>query len=188
MDKCWFVLEQVHYPPPPDDNIRQGIPSAPLCLGHLIPSLRQLDHVINATEFLPFERRMKPSRPTTRHEFEWDHASSREVGVFARASLPLAGVVPGVEATASIGGLFSRKVADHRRFASLEQWITCPTRTYVDKCLKTAEVQDYIRRASAVPGWWWTMYMITGLAIARGVGGMRTSESKGVALVQGVGW
>jgi hypothetical protein len=187
MDKCWFVLKQVHYYPAPDDSIKQGIPDAPLCLGHLVPSLRHLDHVINATEFLPFEKRMKPSRPTTRHDFVWNHEAEREVGVLAKASVPLAGVVPGVDATATVGALFSKQVSNYRQFGALEQWITSPTRAYINRCLRTEEVQGHIKRASSVPGWW-TMYMITGLAIARGVQRMQTSEGKGVTLVQGVGW
>jgi hypothetical protein len=187
MDKCWFVLKQVHYYPPPDDCIRQGIPEAPLCLGHLVPSLRQLDHVINAEEFVPFEKRMMPSCATTRHDFVWDQTHSREVGVLGRASLPLVGAVPGVEASAALGGLFSKHVANYHRFSSLEQWITSPTRSYINKCLRTREVQEHIARASAVRGWW-TMYMITGLAIARGVGVMKTTEKQAVDLVNSVGW
>ncbi|KAK4150681.1 hypothetical protein C8A00DRAFT_36698 [Chaetomidium leptoderma] len=153
MDKCWFVLKQVHYYPPSDDAIRQGTPDAPLCLGYLIPSLRHLDHVINATEFLPFERRMKPSRPTSRHDFVWDYAAEREVGLLGRASLSIAGIIPGVDATATMGALFSKK------------------------CLATEEVQDHTRRTSSIAGGW-TLYMITGLVIARGVRGTKNGLQK----------
>ena len=186
MDKCWFVLRQPTYRPPPDDSLSRGIPDGPLCLGHLIPSLRHLDVVINNDEFVPFERKMMPGQPTTTHNFTWDSDATRTVGVLGEASVPIASGIPGLDATASVGVLFGKRIANYERFARLDQWTTFPSRRYVDMCLKKQEVVDYISRSSSMLGAW-TMYMVTGLAVARGCGVRAARESRGVALHGGVG-
>ena len=107
MDKCWFVLKQA-YEPPPDDSLRQGTPDGPLCLGHLVRNPKQLDHVVNLVEFVPFERRMMPAKPHTRVNFTWDHATGRDVGLLGFACLPTAAAA-GVDVSASIGACSENK-------------------------------------------------------------------------------
>ena len=142
MEKCWFVLRHPTYQPPPDDSIRQGVPDGRLCLGHLLPNLRDLDAVINRREFEPFELDMMPGQPSTSYNFSWDDHHSRAVGVMGKASVPIASGIPGLDAEASIGALFRRKVASHHHFARLDYWITFPSRLYVHECLKRQEVSD----------------------------------------------
>ena len=186
MDKCWFVLRQPTYRPPPDDSIRQGIPDGPLCLGHLVPSLRDLDAVINRQDFEPFEMEKMPGQPSTTYDFTWSDSSSRAVGVLGKASVPIASGIPGLDATASVGALFGKKVANYSHFARLDYWMTFPSRLYVNDCLRRRQVDDHIKRVSTIFGGW-TMYMVTGLAVARGCGERMAGEKSGVVLHGGVG-
>lgn len=186
MDKCWFVLKQTHYPPPPDESLQKGKPDGPLCLGHLIPSLRQLDQVINVEEFRDFMPKMKVWRSDT-IDFTLDQSTGRDVGLSGQASFPIANGIPGVNATASIGALFGKRVANHYQFSRLEKYIVNPTTTWINDSIDTDEVKNYIKRTSRLGRW--KMYLISGIAIARAGAGAKTtaSESKGVALQGGVG-
>lgn len=183
MDKCWFVLKQA-YEPPPDDSLRRGSPDGPLCLGHIIPSLSQLDHVVNREEFVPFERKMMPGKPHTRINFSWDDEKCRELGLMGTAKVPIAAVA-GVDVSASIGGLFSKRVTNRHEFSRLDQWTMTPSRPYVNQCLNAKEVEEHIKRTRAIYGRW-KIYMVTGLMIARGRAFSSTSESKGVVALNGV--
>ncbi|KAG7290047.1 hypothetical protein NEMBOFW57_000039 [Staphylotrichum longicolle] len=118
-------------------------------------------------DFEPFEMEMMPGQPSTTYNFTWSDSSSRAVGVLGKASVPIASGIPGLDATASIGALFGKKVANYSHFARLDYWMTFPSRLYVNDCLRRREVEDHIKRVSSIFGGW-TMYMITGLAIARG--------------------
>lgn len=185
MDKCWFVLKQTHYPPPPDESLLRGIPDGPLCLGHLVPSLRQLDQVINVEEFKEFPRKMRVWRHDT-IDFTLDQSTGRDVGVLGQASLPLLGSIPGVNGTASIGALFSKRVANHYQFSRLEQYIISPPAAWIAASIDTDEVREHIRRTTNKLGRW-KMYLITGIAVARAGARTASTESKGIALHGGVG-
>ncbi|GAB1321061.1 hypothetical protein MFIFM68171_11271 [Madurella fahalii] len=184
MDKCWFVLKQTHYPPPPDESLRKGKPDGPLCLGHLIPSLRQLDQVINMEEFVDFMPKMKVWRSDT-IDFTFDQNTGRDVGLLGQVSLPVAEGIPGVNATASVGALFSKRATNHYQFSRLELYIMNPTTAWINDSIDTAEVKDYIKRTSKFGRW--KMYLISGIAIARAGAKITSSESSGIALQGGVG-
>ena len=133
--------------------------------------------MINRCEFEPFELDMMPDQPSTSYNFSWDDHHSRAVGVMGKASVPIASGIPGLDVEASTGALFSRRVASHHHFARLN--------LYVHECLKRQEVSDHIKRISSVVGVW-TIYMITGLAVARGCGASAVAKQSGVTWHGGI--
>ncbi len=180
MERCWFILRHSTYRPPSDESLRWGLPDGPLCLGHLVSNLGSLD-VINRRDFEPFPEDMMPGQPSTTHDLPWSDDDSRTVGVTGTTSLPILNGIPGVDAEATVGAVFRKRVARHHNFARLDFWTTSPSRLYVSKCLELREVSEHIKRVSSLFGAW-SMYMITGLAVARGCGPSRMTEKTGVIM------
>ncbi|KAK0704349.1 hypothetical protein B0H67DRAFT_499314 [Lasiosphaeris hirsuta] len=185
MEKCWFALAQTHYPPPSPESMHRGAPDAPLALGHLVPNLRHLDQVINASAVEPFPRAMYIHGPFRMADFAWKDDQNTDVSVLARAGAPLLGMVPGVEASGTLGGLFRRRVERWWEFEGLEMYTVNPTRAYIDRVLAGEEVKKYIERVKVLGGW--TVFMVTGLAVARGKTRFGVTVERGTGGVGGVG-
>jgi hypothetical protein len=49
MENCWFRLKQTHFPPPtlPIDTNGVGTGNGAICLGHIMVSMKELDHMDN---------------------------------------------------------------------------------------------------------------------------------------------
>ncbi|KAK3339885.1 hypothetical protein B0T25DRAFT_364479 [Lasiosphaeria hispida] len=184
MEKCWFALTQTTYPPPSLESMRLGTPDAPLSLGHLIPNLRHLDQVINPSAIEPFPRAMYINGPFKMADFAWKDDQNTNVSVLARAAAPLLGAVPGVEASGTLGGLFRRRVERWWEFECLETYTVNPTRAYIDRVLAAEEVRGHIERVKMLGGW--TVFMVTGLAVARGRTGFGVRVERGTGGVLGV--
>lgn len=97
-------------------------------------------------------------------------------------------MIPGFDGFASIGGMFAKKVQNHWDFECLETYIIQPTRMYVYKSVEGRAVQEYLERNkrlgilnSA------TLYMITGLAVARGKTTTVSTTGREHGVVGGVG-
>lgn len=87
MEKCWFSLTQTHYAPPTPESMRAGRPTGPLSLGHIIPSLKHLDQVVNAEGFEPFPPGMQICGPNRMMNFVWSEAKARDVVCAKRGSV-----------------------------------------------------------------------------------------------------
>ncbi|KXX82511.1 hypothetical protein MMYC01_201244 [Madurella mycetomatis] len=118
-------------------------------------------------------------------DFTLDQSTGHDVGLSGQASFPIANGIPGVNATASIGALFGKRVANHYQFSRLEKYITNPTTTWINDSIDTDEVKEYIKRTSRFGRW--KMYLISGIAIARAGAKTTASKSKEIALQGGVG-
>lgn len=172
MESCWFVLKQSHYPPP-KLPISTGNGNGAICPGHIIPSLDDLDGVVNRsvtgftyTEAVPIYR-------TRAWELEWEMSRVQQAAASADINIPFAEVV-GITAQARAALAFQKLIQNHRSFEKLDRYIILPTRSYIDGVLKNADVEDYIQRNKRLGAW--SVFMITGVTIARGSHGS-TSES-----------
>ncbi|KAF3923911.1 hypothetical protein AA313_de0200601 [Arthrobotrys entomopaga] len=156
MDKCWFVLRQTTYTP------ESGL----IKCGHLIPDLRHLDQVINVESGPPtYLRGNKPSI-TSRENFQWRRNTDSETSLEASASVPIPAAAGVVSAGGRLGMLFKSSVENYWDFDILETSMFNPTISYVTASLKDQAVQDYIQRVKMMNRW--TMYMVSGVAVAKG--------------------
>ncbi|RAL13197.1 uncharacterized protein BO97DRAFT_469917 [Aspergillus homomorphus CBS 101889] len=193
MEKVWFKLRQPDHPAPPEATLLSGRndPNASpqeiqntITLGHLIPDLKHLDSPINAHHILPFPPRMYVYHTSTTN-FAWHSTSQTDNTGKLKLKAPIAsavtpgGVTPGVGASLA----FKKAVENHEAYERVDTYVVTPTRQYVTDCLEALEEEE----GSAWGGGRmraWTLYMISGIKIARcgGKGGESvTTESRGKA-------
>jgi hypothetical protein len=180
MEKCWFVLKQSHYPPPdlPENGV--GIANGAICLGHIIPDSKNLDGVLNRNEDgIKFTPAVK-----IYHTESWGLDGKRdegmEAGGSANATAPIGGAVP-VTAEQHMKLAFERTEKDHKEFDILDRYIIQINRKFIGGILEDEEVAAHIERTKGVKllgiGGQWSVYMITGIIIARGAKG-ESGESR----------
>lgn len=181
MDKCWFVLSQTDYPPPQEvDEIGAVKQVGPLCLGHFVKDLKHLDHVINTSGPDPFPLDM-PIYRTDPIEFEWESNKEGGFDLSAGAEVPVAAAVPGLSAKASLGLALKKTVGDSWLIEGLETVVVAPTRAYVNRCLAGEAMREFLEHNKFGPTW--SVFIITGLKIARGNTTRKTSRGgeKGIS-------
>lgn len=189
MDKCWFVLRQIHYPPPTTEHMEDGREfqpgTNPLCLGDIIPSLQHLDHRINQSGPEPYPFDMLVQR-TDSGRLQWitrDDGTSTLGGSFeAPALAALTGVTLGFD----IGVALEKSVSRHYDIESLETMIIQPRGAYLDRSLSHNDVTNWIKEKSALRLGSWEAFMITGIIIAHGKKAYRLDESAGPSISGGV--
>ncbi|KAH7311133.1 hypothetical protein BKA65DRAFT_363106, partial [Rhexocercosporidium sp. MPI-PUGE-AT-0058] len=164
MDKCWFVLRQTHYPPPTLPRNGMGLAKGAICPGHLIPDLKHLDKVINKQGLLEFGPDM-PVYPTTAWNLSYEIKKTQGGEVGGKAGAPIAAAV-GVTVNAEAKVAFEKSVKNHCEFDTLETFIIQPTREYIEDSLDDDAVTKYIDKIKFFEKW--SIFMITGVAIARG--------------------
>ncbi|KAG9500789.1 hypothetical protein J7337_006469 [Fusarium musae] len=163
MEKVWFKLRQTDYPPAQEDAILSGEgddSTAPLCLGHLISNLKTLDFPLNHGSILPFPPRMRVFCNSTLN-FTWDHTRLRSPGTNLAAGAPVLAAT-GVTAKASLQFAFMKTVESHEEYDRLDTYIVQPTKGYIEDCLEQDELKAYIKGKVS-----WSMFMITGIKVAR---------------------
>jgi len=182
--KCWFVLKQTDYPPPTLPSNGVGQSTGPICLGHLIPGLKDLDRVINRrTGPLPIPPDM-PVHFTAAVNFSWKSSRGRQTELSTNAGVPIAAAA-GLTVNLDAGVSFQRTIKNFWEFESLETWIIQPSGEYVEDSMEEEEVAAFLKgrgplRSSSV-------FMITGIKVARGARtGMEDSRQKGVTAAPGV--
>ncbi|KAH7460576.1 hypothetical protein FOMA001_g19521 [Fusarium oxysporum f. sp. matthiolae] len=175
MDKCWFVLSQTHYPPPREADENGAFKqTGPLCLGHFIKNLKHLDHLINRGGPEPFPRDM-PVYRTGPIEFEWESNKEGGFDVSMGASMPIA-AAPGINANASLGFALKKTVGNSWQIEQLETLTIEPTRAYVNRCLASEQIVEFLEDNKFGPTW--SIFMITGLKIVRGNSTQNTSHGR----------
>ncbi|KAF3917817.1 hypothetical protein ABW20_dc0104808 [Dactylellina cionopaga] len=174
MEKCWFVLHQTHYPPPDTTN-----GTGPLQLGHLIPNLKSLDQVINRQNGpCPFPRGMV-SYQNVKEKFTWHHTHKREIDTNLGVNIPIPQAAGLVSAGGQAGVFFKRSVKNYTEFERMETEFIQPAISYIEDSIEDLEVQEYLKKSQSLKRW--SLFMISGLAIARGAKGGRTDgEGSGV--------
>lgn len=171
MDKVWFKLKQTHYPPPTDfEGMVNGRETGPICLGHYIEDLKRIDFVLNRNDILAFDDNM-PVYKTTAVNFIWDDSSSTETGGKLGAGADAA--IPGVTLKANVKALFKNDIENYGEYERLDTHIVQITKSYVGDCLA---VIDELTKYEKKP--MWSLFVITGLMVARRPKKMIESSSK----------
>ncbi|KAF5632733.1 hypothetical protein F52700_6270 [Fusarium sp. NRRL 52700] len=163
MEKVWFKLRQTDYPPPPEDAILLGDgddSTAPLCLGHFISSLKTLDYPLNHGSILPFPPLMRVFGNSILN-FTWDDTRLRSPGTNLAAGAPILAAT-GVTAKASLQFAFMKTVESHEEYGRLDTYIVQPTKGYIKDCLEQDEIKAHLKGKVS-----WSMFMITGIKVAR---------------------
>ncbi|KAL5608705.1 hypothetical protein FOVSG1_003386 [Fusarium oxysporum f. sp. vasinfectum] len=176
MEKVWFKLRQTDYPPPPEDTILRGDGDdsiAPLCLGHLVSDLKTLDFPLNADSILPFPPRMRVFCNTSLN-FTWDDTRLKSPGTNLAAGAPILAAT-GVTAKASLQFAFMKAVESHEAYDRLDTYIVQPTKGYIEDCLEQDQLKAYVKGKVS-----WSMFMITGIKVAR-AGKREVQEETNVA-------
>ncbi|PHH79272.1 hypothetical protein CDD80_5267 [Ophiocordyceps camponoti-rufipedis] len=164
MDKVWFKLRQTHYPPAPEAKILAGDgddSQSAICLGHIIPDLGHIDFPINSGAVVAFPSRMTVFQSHSL-EFRWQDGRKSGLGLGLGAGGTLAGALGLMTVKASIRLAFQRSVEEYEEFDRLDTYIVQLNRRYVDQCLETDEVKDYVGNKRD-----WAFFIITGVKIAR---------------------
>ncbi|KAJ5116710.1 hypothetical protein N7456_001058 [Penicillium angulare] len=164
MDKVWFKLRQTDYPAPPEESMLSGPDEntsdrSPINLGHIIPDLKQLDCPLNADSRLPFPLRMQVHR-TEVTNFAWSKRDRADHSVALALGAPVASAAIGVTAGPMFNLAFKNATEQHESYDHLDTYIVNPTEQYVSDCLE--ELDNHITSKGS-----WTVFMITGLKIAR---------------------
>jgi len=186
-DKCWFVLRQTHYPPPsiPATGTKASASGA-ICLGHLIPDLKHLDQVINSESGpKPYPATMSVLE-TSKWELKWNINSSSSTSASVSVNVPAA-LLP-VGTNTSVGAAFKKSVCNYWEFERLDTAIVQLRRSYIDDSLEDKDVQRFLEGKKVLGMKSWTLYMISGIVIARGaqIVSAEENESSGAHAAGGV--
>jgi hypothetical protein len=174
MEKCWFVLKQSHYPPPDLPKNGIGIANGAISLGHIIPDSINLDGVINRSEegikFTPAVRIYH----TESWGLDWKRDKSLEAGLSANVKAPIGAGVP-VFAEQQTKLAFEHTEKNYKEFDTLDRYTIQVDRKFISRILEDEEVAAHIERIKGVQllgiGGQWSIYMITGITVARGAKG-----------------
>lgn len=184
MDKVWFKLRQTDYPPPTPESMGTANETGPLCLGHFIPDLRRIDFPINRHEIEPFPASM-PVFSTSALKFQWEGKQTSEHGGVLSGGAPvLAALGVPVTAKADISAAFKASVSNYEAYDRLDTYLVQVNPLYVDDCLEGDKISQYTKQNATLGTW--SMFIITGLKIAR-VGSRSLSSSRKVEQGFGVG-
>ncbi len=173
--KCWFVLRQTHYPPPEFEPQGFGVVSGPICPGHLIPDLRHIDNVINRGKPL----HIPPSMPLHRTEgwnLKWDLGTKAGSGISSKFTVPVTAASVGLTVGTEAQLAFQQSIQNYWDFDSLECRIIQPTRGYIDDVMESDDLAIYFKRKGLLKSS--SLFMITGVIIARGANNVTAIESR----------
>ncbi|KAH8878800.1 hypothetical protein GQ53DRAFT_789686 [Thozetella sp. PMI_491] len=166
MEKCWFVLHQTHYPAPEyaHQSMAHGAAEGPILLGHLLPSPKAVDQVINLEGITPFPRDMRVWA-TAAVDFRLSRSKEQGINVSSKAGVPIAAAA-GITVNGEAGAVFRRMMGDSWAIDRLDRQIVQPTLTYLEQCRTSPQVAAWIEKNKTLGSW--KAYMVTGLIIARG--------------------
>ncbi|KAK3317158.1 hypothetical protein B0T19DRAFT_435967 [Cercophora scortea] len=183
-NKCWFVLRHTHYPPP-TFPVGGGVgrSTGPLCPGHLVPDLKHLDNVINSKGPLAFPPDMPVYLAQTRN-FSYESTKDSGVTLSAELGIPIAAVA-GITAKGSASVAFRRSVSNFSAFKSVDTFLIQVNPSYIEDTPDSEEVSKYVQKYSKLGTW--SIFMVTGIMIARGGGKISSSESSTKGLGGGPG-
>ncbi|UKZ83230.1 hypothetical protein TrVFT333_011036 [Trichoderma virens FT-333] len=170
MDKCWFVLKQVHYPPPDLPETGIGTANGSISLGHIIPDPVNLDGVINRSEEgITFTSTARIRH--TRTACNWNNVNDLEAGLSSNIQVSMGTGVP-VSTALQSKLAFKRTSKNHESFDFLDSYIVDVDRKFISRILEKEEVAAHIERIKGVQllgiGGRWSIWMITGIIVARG--------------------
>jgi len=178
MNKCWFVLEQsiFHAPQYEKPSKAGGKAVGGLRLGDIVPSPKDLYPVLTQGTLPLFGPEMRISS-TKVGNFSLQTTSDHDTSGSAGADAPIAAAA-GLTVGTELNATFKKTMKTWAEFKTLDAEIVQPTKTYIDGVLKNQSVKDHIdRNKTLLVLNRWTVYIITGLLIARVGGKVGHSES-----------
>ncbi|KAK2018696.1 hypothetical protein LZ32DRAFT_521240 [Colletotrichum eremochloae] len=154
--------------------MRREKASGSLLLGHIIPSLKALDQVINSEGPLPFPKDMRIEE-STMHDVAWSTSKESGIQTGIKGDIPVA-VALGISVRGDIALDYQRNNGSSWQFDRLDTQIIRPTRNYIRQCLNSPQVAAHIEKEKVKLLNTWKLFMISGIRIARGA---RTEETEG---------
>lgn len=178
MDKCWFVLRQTHYAAPEYAKPSKAggrTTSGDLRLGDIVTSPTALYPLLTQGNLPLFaiDMRISSSRLC---EFAWEASSERGIGGTLGAGAPIVGAATGVTVGVELNAEFKKTTRNWAQFDSLDTEVVQPSRAYIDQLLALPDVQEHIGRDSKTRIGSWSIYVVTGLMIARAGGTVGSSQ------------
>ncbi len=178
MNKCWFVLRQSFYTPPEYASpTRAGgkTVGGDLRLGDVVPSPKDIYPILTQGQLPIFTPDMRIS-PSQLCEFTWDTKSEKENGGTIGAGAPIAAVA-GATVNAELKVEFKKTMQNWGKFKTVDTEVVQPSRIYIDAVLAQPDVKDHIEQQKVLFLNQWTVFVVTGLMIARAGGSIGSSES-----------
>ena len=182
MEKVWFKLLQTDYSPPTVESMGtdKGTEEekGAIRLGHFISDLKHIDFPINQNEVENFPANM-PVFATTALEFKWDSSENTERGGNLGVGAPIA-VAAGITVKGNLKLTFKREFTNHEQYDRLDKYIVQMNKSYIQDCLDSiGSLEKYTNKRI------WTIFVVTGLMVARGATKRAATESKGMELEVG---
>jgi len=177
MNKCWFALEQSFFIAPQyaKPSRAGGKAEGDLRLGDVVPSPKDLYPVLSQGTLPLFSPEMRISASKV-GKFSWETTAGHEGEATIGGGAPIAATA-GVTVDAELKATFKRTMKNWAKFETLDTEIVQPTKAYIDQILEKESVRDHIDQHKIPLLNRWTIYMITGLMIARVGGTIGRSES-----------
>ncbi|KAF9772130.1 hypothetical protein IL306_010188 [Fusarium sp. DS 682] len=111
---------------------------------------------------------------STTLNFTWDDTKLKSPGTNIAAGAPVL-TAAGVTAKVSLQFAFMRTIENHEEYERLDTYIVQPTKDYIKNCLAQEELKAHVKGKVA-----WSMFMITGIKVAR-AGKREVQEEKNLA-------
>ncbi|EHK41815.1 hypothetical protein TRIATDRAFT_302204 [Trichoderma atroviride IMI 206040] len=178
MNNCWFVLRQSSYTPPKYTTPSRagGVTvEGDLRLGDVVPSPNNIYPVVTQGKLprFPIEMRITSTQDC---EFHWAIESEREDGGIIGGGAPVAAPI-GAALNAEFSAEFKGTMKRWAKFKTLDTEKVQPSRAYIDRVLALPDVKEYIEHHKLPVLNQWTVYVVTGLMIARAGGTIGSCES-----------
>ncbi|KAI0184664.1 hypothetical protein EV127DRAFT_464313 [Xylaria flabelliformis] len=180
MNKCWFVLQQSFYTPPEyasPSKARGKTVTGDLRLGDIVPSPANIYPILTQGALPLFSPDMRISS-TQLCEFVWDTTSERENGGTIGGGVPIAAAA-GAVVNAEISAEFKKTVTNWANFSKVDIEVVQPSRSYIEEVLALPDVKDYVEGNKFPLPFLnkWTVFVVTGLMIARTGGTIGSSQT-----------
>lgn len=185
MNKCWFVLEQSFFTAPQYATLSRagGKAEGDLRFGDVVPSPKDLYPVLTQGTLPLFSPEMRISLSKV-CKFTWEAITGHEGEATIGGGAPIAAAA-GITVNAELKTTFKRTMKNWAQFETLDTEIVQPTKAYINQILEKEPVRDHVDQQKIPLLNQWTIYMITGLMIARVGGTIGHSESSSTGYAGG---
>lgn len=177
------MLKQTYFSPPSYEKLSKagGKAEGPLRLGDVVPSPKDLYPILTQGPLPVFSPAMRIST-TKLCEFSWKTSTTKDNEALIEAGAPIATEVDSVVKT-KLKSAFMSTMENWAEFKTMEHEIVQPSKLYIDGVLAIEDVNDCINQQKWPLLNQWTVYVVTGLMIARAGGkiGSSTSGSAGLS-------
>ncbi|KAF5237119.1 hypothetical protein FAUST_6259 [Fusarium austroamericanum] len=108
-------------------------------------------------------------------DFTWNDSTTNAPGITLSAGVPVLATA-GITVKASLQAAFMQTIENHESYDRLDTYTVQPTEGYIEDCLDQEELRAYMKGKP-----FWSMFMITGIKVAR-IGTKETREENGMVV------